>query len=202
MAGPEGAKHVVVASPGAWWRTPCAPYRRPACQGHHLRRGAGGCQRQCLRGGFDCLVAAAYGPITGVYHTAMVLQDGLIRAWMRISCGSAGAPRSMAPAISTTHPRPAGGAVSCCFSSISALIGNPGQGALVAANAYLGASPASAAPRPASFGGGLGVDRRCRRAHPRAIHRRAVGNASAASPASRPPMRLSRSVGCCGGRTN
>nr|WP_029006511.1 type I polyketide synthase [Azorhizobium doebereinerae] len=82
-------------------------------------------------------VAAAHGPIGGVYHTAMVLHDGLIRT---LDAGQLS--QVLAPKVDgarhldrATRRQPVRHFV--MFSSVSALIGNPGQGAYVAANAYL-----------------------------------------------------------------
>ncbi|MGU3495275.1 SDR family NAD(P)-dependent oxidoreductase [Xanthobacteraceae bacterium A53D] len=82
-------------------------------------------------------VAAAHGPIGGVYHTAMVLKDGLIR-----SIAADDLDRVLAPKVdgadhldAATRGQPVKHFV--LYSSVSALIGNPGQGAYVAANAYL-----------------------------------------------------------------
>ncbi len=92
------------------------------------------------RASVDALIArvvAAHGPIGGVYHTAMVLQDGLIR-----TIDADALDRVLAPKVdgarhldAATRGQPVRQFV--MFSSVSALIGNPGQGAYVAANAYL-----------------------------------------------------------------
>ncbi|GGF80252.1 type I polyketide synthase [Azorhizobium oxalatiphilum] len=82
-------------------------------------------------------VADTHGPIGGVYHTAMVLHDGLIRtletdALARVLAPKVDGARHLDRA---TRDQPVKHFV--LFSSVSALIGNPGQGAYVAANAYL-----------------------------------------------------------------
>ncbi len=82
-------------------------------------------------------VAATYGPITGVYHTAMVLQDGLIRGLEPEALAAVLAPKIDGAAHLDRATRDQPVAQFVLFSSISALIGNPGQGAYVAANAYL-----------------------------------------------------------------
>ncbi len=88
----------------------------------------------------DALIArvtAAHGPITGVYHTAMVLQDGLIRGLDPEALAAVLAPKidGAHHVDRATRRQPVAHFV--LFSSISALVGNPGQGAYVAANAYL-----------------------------------------------------------------
>jgi len=88
----------------------------------------------------DALIAdvvADHGPITGIYHTAMVLDDGLIADMTPDRTASVLAPK-VDGAIQldrATRAQPIGQFV--LFSSASTLIGNPGQGAYVAANGYL-----------------------------------------------------------------
>jgi NADPH:quinone reductase-like Zn-dependent oxidoreductase/acyl carrier protein len=93
-----------------------------------------------LGAGVDALVAgvvADHGPITGIYHTAMVLDDGLIT-----DMSPARTEAVLAPKIDgaihldrATRAQPVEQFV--LFSSASTLIGNPGQAAYVAANGYL-----------------------------------------------------------------
>lgn len=82
-------------------------------------------------------VTAVHGPITGVYHTAMVLQDGLIRGLDPDKLAAVLAPKIDGARHLDRATRGQPVAQFVMFSSISALIGNPGQGAYVAANAYL-----------------------------------------------------------------
>lgn len=82
-------------------------------------------------------VTDAHGPITGVYHTAMVLQDGLIRGLDPEKLAAVLAPKIDGARHLDRATRGQPVAHFVLFSSISALIGNPGQGAYVAANAYL-----------------------------------------------------------------
>jgi phthiocerol/phenolphthiocerol synthesis type-I polyketide synthase C len=82
-------------------------------------------------------VASDQGPITGIYHTAMVLDDGLIRDMTPDRTAKVLAPK-IDGAIQldrATRMQPIQQFV--LFSSASTLIGNPGQGAYVAANGYL-----------------------------------------------------------------
>ncbi len=82
-------------------------------------------------------VVAEHGPIGGVYHTAAVLDDGLID-----DLGADALQRVLAPKIdgarnldAATRGQPLDHFV--LYSSVSALFGNPGQGAYCAANGYL-----------------------------------------------------------------
>jgi phthiocerol/phenolphthiocerol synthesis type-I polyketide synthase C len=82
-------------------------------------------------------VTRRFGPISGVYHTAMVLDDGLIADLEPARLHSV-----LAPKIAGAHHLDAatrGQPVKrfVLYSSATTLIGNPGQAAYVAANAYL-----------------------------------------------------------------
>jgi NADPH:quinone reductase-like Zn-dependent oxidoreductase/acyl carrier protein len=82
-------------------------------------------------------LATAHGRLAGVIHAAMVLDDGLI-ANMAPSRTHA----VLAPKIAGANNLDAatrGGALDyfVAFSSVSAMVGNPGQGDYVAANGYL-----------------------------------------------------------------
>lgn len=82
-------------------------------------------------------VARRFGAITGVFHTAMVLDDGLIA-----DLEPARLQTVLAPKIAGAHHLDAatrGQPIKrfVLYSSATTLIGNPGQAAYVAANAYL-----------------------------------------------------------------
>ncbi len=78
-------------------------------------------------------------PLAGVFHAAMVLDDGLLSHLSAASLDRAYGPKAqgglLLDRLSRQHPVEH----FVLFSSVSALIGNPGQGGYVAANAALGA---------------------------------------------------------------
>jgi hypothetical protein len=82
-------------------------------------------------------VAKAHGPIVGVWHTAVNLADGMIEGLDGVTLS-----RVLGPKVDgarhlheATLDQPIEQFV--MFSSASALIGNPGQGAYAAANGWL-----------------------------------------------------------------
>ena len=95
----------------------------------------------------EVAVAAAFAarqhdgrlPLAGVFHAAMVLDDGLLAQLSAHSLERVYAPKARGGLLldRLTRGQPLEHFV--LFSSVSALIGNPGQGAYVAANAALGA---------------------------------------------------------------
>ena len=60
------------------------------------------------------------------------------------------------------------------FSSVTTLIGNPGQGNYVAANGFWKVWRAAVAPKPSGAGGRLGPDQRCRRGRPQRRNSKAI----------------------------
>lgn len=84
-------------------------------------------------------IAAAAPPIRGVFHAAMVLDDGLLERLDAERLAAVMRPKALG--AWHLHELTRGIELDCfvLFSSISALIGNPGQGSYVAANAYLDA---------------------------------------------------------------
>lgn len=82
-------------------------------------------------------IAAEFGAVTGVYHTAMVLDDGLAS-----NLSAEQIDRVLAPKVTglenldlATRDQPVD--VFVMYSSIAALLGNPGQVAYAAANAFM-----------------------------------------------------------------
>ena len=82
-------------------------------------------------------IAAQYGPISGVYHTAVTLADGMIDGMDAATLASVLAPKVAGASHLDRATRGQPVAQFVLFSSASALIGNPGQGAYAAANGYL-----------------------------------------------------------------
>jgi NADPH:quinone reductase-like Zn-dependent oxidoreductase/acyl carrier protein len=82
-------------------------------------------------------LAATYGRLAGVLHAAMVLDDGLIAGMDAASVHDVLAPKTAGAENlnAATHGMDLDYFVA--FSSVSAMVGNPGQGAYVAANGYL-----------------------------------------------------------------
>ncbi|MFG1400393.1 SDR family NAD(P)-dependent oxidoreductase [Xanthobacter sediminis] len=82
-------------------------------------------------------LVAQHGPLRGVYHTAMVLEDGLIANLGPQSLATVLAPKvdGVLALDRITERHPVDQFV--VYSSASAMIGSPGQGAYVAANAFL-----------------------------------------------------------------
>ena len=87
--------------------------------------------------GLIARVSYAHGPITGIFHAAVALHDGMLDG-----IGEADLAGVLAPKVdgarnldraSRTQPI----AQFVLYSSVSALVGNPGQGAYAAANGYL-----------------------------------------------------------------
>ncbi|QRG05275.1 SDR family NAD(P)-dependent oxidoreductase [Xanthobacter dioxanivorans] len=82
-------------------------------------------------------LVAEHGPLRGIYHTAMVLEDGIIQNLTPESLASVLAPKvdGVVALDRVTQAHPVDQFV--VYSSASAMIGSPGQGAYVAANAFL-----------------------------------------------------------------
>ena len=82
-------------------------------------------------------VAAAHGAITGVYHTAVTLKDAMLDAIGPDDLAQVLAPKASGAANLDAATRGQPVAQFVLYSSVSALVGNPGQGAYAAANGYL-----------------------------------------------------------------
>lgn len=82
-------------------------------------------------------LVAAHGPLTGIIHTAMVLRDGAIANLDADSLEAVLAPKvdGVLALDRITQKHPVEHFI--VYSSASAMIGSPGQGAYVAANAFL-----------------------------------------------------------------
>jgi acyl transferase domain-containing protein/NADPH:quinone reductase-like Zn-dependent oxidoreductase/acyl carrier protein/short-subunit dehydrogenase len=80
---------------------------------------------------------AAYGPLAGVVHAAMVLGDELIRDLSPAKVSAVLAPKISGAANLDAATRTLGLDYFVLFSSITTLIGNPGQASYVAANGFL-----------------------------------------------------------------
>lgn len=80
---------------------------------------------------------AAHGPLRSIIHTAMVLEDGIIQRLTAESLATVLAPKvdGVLALDAVTQAHPVDHFV--VYSSASAMIGSPGQGAYVAANAFL-----------------------------------------------------------------
>jgi acyl transferase domain-containing protein/NADPH:quinone reductase-like Zn-dependent oxidoreductase/acyl carrier protein len=78
-------------------------------------------------------------PLAGVFHAAMVLEDALIGEIDDDSLARVLAPKAAGAWNLHVQTRDCGLEQFVLFSSVSALIGNPGQGSYAAANAYLDA---------------------------------------------------------------
>ena len=88
----------------------------------------------------EALVArlvASHGRLAGVVHTAMVLDDGMIAGLQDARTRAVLAPKVEGAANLDRATRAAKLDYFVAFSSATAMIGNPGQGAYVAANGYL-----------------------------------------------------------------
>lgn len=82
-------------------------------------------------------VRSAHGPIVGIVHTAMVLEDGLLDGLTERSLSAVVLPKAVG--VRTLDEATRSDPLQCfvVFSSATTLIGNPGQGAYVLANAYI-----------------------------------------------------------------
>jgi acyl transferase domain-containing protein/NADPH:quinone reductase-like Zn-dependent oxidoreductase/acyl carrier protein len=79
----------------------------------------------------------AHGRLAGVIHTAMVLDDGLIAGMQPARTRAVLAPKVDGAAHLDQATRGAALDYFVAFSSATTMVGNPGQGAYVAANGYL-----------------------------------------------------------------
>jgi acyl transferase domain-containing protein/NADPH:quinone reductase-like Zn-dependent oxidoreductase/acyl carrier protein len=82
-------------------------------------------------------VIGQHGRLAGVIHAAMVLDDGLIAGMDPTRAGAVLAPKTIGTEALDRATRGAELDYFVAFSSASAMLGNPGQGAYVAANGYL-----------------------------------------------------------------
>ena len=82
-------------------------------------------------------LVASHGRLAGVMHTAMVLDDGLIAGLEAARTHAVLAPKVEGAIHLDRATRGAALDYFVAFSSATALVGNPGQGAYVAANGYL-----------------------------------------------------------------
>ncbi len=82
-------------------------------------------------------VASEIGPITGVFHTAMVLDDGFASGLDVSRIEKVLAPKVLGAQNLDLATRNQPVETFVLFSSVSALFGNPGQSAYAAANGYL-----------------------------------------------------------------
>ena len=82
-------------------------------------------------------LARRHGRIAGVIHAAVVLEDGLIANLDPAATGAVLAPKVAGAANLDRATRAAPLDYFVAFSSVAAMVGNPGQGAYAAANGYL-----------------------------------------------------------------
>ncbi len=82
-------------------------------------------------------VREKHGPIAGVVHTAMVLEDGLLDGLTDTSLATVVLPKAVGVAALDAATRADPLQCFVVFSSATTLIGSPGQGAYVLANAYI-----------------------------------------------------------------
>jgi phthiocerol/phenolphthiocerol synthesis type-I polyketide synthase C len=82
-------------------------------------------------------LTARFGRLAGVIHAAMVLDDGLIAGMDRERVHAVLAPKVAGADNLDAATRGTVLDYFVAFSSVSAMVGNPGQGAYVAANGYL-----------------------------------------------------------------
>jgi acyl transferase domain-containing protein/NADPH:quinone reductase-like Zn-dependent oxidoreductase/acyl carrier protein len=78
-----------------------------------------------------------HGRVAGIIHAAMVLDDGLISGLAPARVRAVLAPKTAGAENLDRATRGAGLDYFVAFSSVAAMLGNPGQGAYVAANGYL-----------------------------------------------------------------
>jgi len=76
-------------------------------------------------------------PLRGVFHGAMVLEDGFVKDLTRESFERVWNPKAKAALLLDQLSRPFNLDCFVCISSVSSLVGNPGQAAYVAANTML-----------------------------------------------------------------
>jgi NADPH:quinone reductase-like Zn-dependent oxidoreductase/acyl carrier protein len=91
-------------------------------------------------GAVDALIArltATHGRVAGIIHAAMVLDDGLITTLDPARVDAVLAPKVAGAANLDRATRGADLDYFAAFSSVAAMVGNPGQAAYVAANGYL-----------------------------------------------------------------
>jgi hypothetical protein len=85
-------------------------------------------------------------PLTAVFHTAGVLDDGIIESLTSHGSARCFAPRRMRRPSCTSSRRTRSCRPSFCSTSFAGTLGNAGQANYAAANAYLDAVPSSAGP--------------------------------------------------------
>lgn len=86
---------------------------------------------------FLARVREKHGPLSGVIHTAMVLEDGLLDGLTDESLARVVLPKAVGVTVLDEATRSDPLQCFVAFSSATTLIGSPGQGAYVLANAYL-----------------------------------------------------------------
>jgi NADPH:quinone reductase-like Zn-dependent oxidoreductase/acyl carrier protein len=79
----------------------------------------------------------AHGPVTGIYHAAVTLSDGLIENLDAEDLAAVLAPKALGARNLDRASRGQPIEQFVLYSSVSALVGNPGQAAYAAANGYL-----------------------------------------------------------------
>ena len=76
-------------------------------------------------------------PLRGIFHGAMVLEDGFVKDLTREAFERVWNPKAKAALLLDQLSRPFSLDYFVCISSVSSLVGNPGQAAYIAANALL-----------------------------------------------------------------
>lgn len=131
----QGANPVVVASRRGQI-DPAAAGRFAAYDGRIIAERADATDPESIKALLN-RIRAAHGPLAGVVHTAMVLEDGLLDGLTERSLSAVVLPKALGVRALDAATR--GDPLQCfvAYSSATTLIGNPGQGAYVLANAYM-----------------------------------------------------------------
>lgn len=131
----QGANPVVVASRRGRI-DPAAADRFAAYDGRIVAEQADATDPDSVKALLD-RVREAHGPLAGIVHTAMVLEDGLLDGLTERSLSAVVLPKARGVRVLDEATR--GDPLQCfvVYSSATTLIGNPGQGAYVLANAYM-----------------------------------------------------------------
>jgi NAD(P)-dependent dehydrogenase (short-subunit alcohol dehydrogenase family)/acyl carrier protein len=87
--------------------------------------------------GLIARVAYAHGPVTGIFHAAVTLRDGMLDGIAEADLAAVLAPKVQGADNLDRASRDQPIERFVLYSSVSALVGNPGQGAYAAANGYL-----------------------------------------------------------------
>lgn len=131
----RGASPVVVASRRGQI-DPAAADRFAAYDGRVIAEQADATDPESVRALLD-RIRNAHGSLAGIVHTAMVLEDGLLDGLTERSLSAVVLPKALG--VRTLDEATRSDPLQCfvVYSSATTLIGNPGQGAYVLANAYM-----------------------------------------------------------------